>query len=386
MSTNAVPSFSEFAELVRRFAIHGELTAAAPYGSGHINDTFVVSVSQAGSPVRYIFQRINDRIFTNVPALMENIARVTTHQQKRLALTGAPDASRRSLTVIPSRIGQPHLRDDKGAWWRAYLFIENALTYDKIESPAQARAAACAFGEFQRLLADLPGGRLHETIPAFHDTPRRYATFEAAAKDNKVARAESCAADLEFARSRAPLANKLVDLLAAGLVPERVTHNDTKLNNVMLDNVTGEEVCVIDLDTVMPGLSLYDFGDMVRSATNAAAEDETNLSLVFARPEIFAALAEGFLTGAGAALNSVERANLVTAGKVITYEIGLRFLTDHLQGDVYFKIKRPNHNLDRARNQFAMVRSLEAQADAFEKIVETVSASLKLTPVTADLA
>ncbi|CAM3010672.1 aminoglycoside phosphotransferase family protein [Rariglobus hedericola] len=373
MSTTTLPSLSEFVELTRRFSIYGEAVAAAHHGSGHINDTFAVTVSQAGTAVRYIFQRINHRIFTDVPALMDNILRVTSHQQARLTATGGGDASRRSLTVIPGRDGRPYVRDDGGAWWRAYLFIEQALTYDKIESAAQARTAAQAFGEFQRLLADLPGGRLSETIPAFHHTPRRYATFDAAAQADVVGRAAGCAEDVAFARSKEPLARTLTDLLDAGLVPERVTHNDTKLNNVMLDDVTGAGVCVIDLDTVMPGLSLYDFGDMVRSATNAAAEDETDLTQVVARPEIFAALAEGFLAGAGAALNDVERAHLVVAGQVITYEIGLRFLTDHLQGDVYFKIKRPGHNLDRARNQFALVRSLEAQSAAFEKIVSALS-------------
>lgn len=373
MSTAILSPLSEFAELARRFSIYGEAVSAAPHGSGHINDTFAVTVSQAGTPVRYIFQRINHRIFTDVPALMDNILRVTSHQQARLAATGADDASRRSLTVVPARDGRPYVRDASGAWWRAYLFIERALTHDKIESAAQARTAAQAFGEFQRLLADLPGGRLNETIPAFHDTPRRYATFEAAAQADAAGRAAGCAEEVAFARSRKPLAHTLTDLLAAGLVPERVTHNDTKLNNVMLDEATGAGVCVIDLDTVMPGLSLYDFGDMVRSATNAAAEDESDLAKVVARPEIFAALAEGFLAGAGTALNDVERAHLVAGGKVMTYEVGLRFLTDHLQGDVYFKIKRPHHNLERARNQFALLRSLEAQSAAFEQIVSAVS-------------
>jgi len=369
MSSSTLPSLPEFAALGRLFALHGEIVAAAPHGSGHINDTFAVTVSQAGAPVRYVFQRINHRIFTDVPALMDNIVRVTRHQRERLAASGAADASRRALTVVPGHDGRPFVRDAAGAWWRAYLFIERAVTHDRIESPEQARTAARAFGEFQRLLADLPGGRLHETIPAFHDTPRRYAAFEDAVRADAAGRAAACAAEVDFARGRAPLAGRLAELRAAGLVPERVTHNDTKLNNVMLDEATGEGVCVIDLDTVMPGLSLYDFGDMVRSATNAAAEDETEPSRIFARPEIFAALAEGFLAGAGSSLNAVEKAHLVVAGQVITYEIGLRFLTDHLQGDVYFKIRRPGHNLDRARNQFALLRSLESQSAAFEAVV-----------------
>lgn len=376
MATTSVPSLAEFAALGRAFALHGEVTAAAPHGSGHINDTYAVAVAQAGAPLRYIFQRINHTIFKDVPGLMDNILRVTSHQQARLLAGGAGEASRRSLTVILSRTGEPFVRDAHGAWWRAYLFIEKALTYDKIESSAQAREAARAFGEFQRLLADMPGGRLHETIPGFHDTPRRYAAFEAAVKADAAGRAASVATEVEFARSRRPLASRLTDLLAAGLVPERVTHNDTKLNNVMLDDATGAGVCVIDLDTVMPGLSLYDFGDMVRTGTNAALEDETALSKVVARPEMFAALAEGFLTGCGDALNEVERAHLVVAGQVMTYEVGLRFLTDHLQGDVYFKIKRPGHNLDRARNQFALLRSLEAQAEGFQTVVDGIAGAV----------
>lgn len=384
MSKNNAPSLAEFSALIARFSLHGEVVHAAPHGSGHINDTFAVTLSQAGTQVRYILQRINHRIFTNVPALMDNIARVTAHQQAALAASGdTADASRRALTVISGRDGKPCVRDDAGDWWRAYLFIEHALTHDKIESPDQARAAARSFGEFQRLLADLPGERLHETIPAFHNTPKRYSDLEQAAARAPEPRLAGCAKDLAFARENQPLAHKLVDLHESGLIPERVTHNDTKLNNVMLDEATGLGVCVIDLDTVMPGLSLYDFGDMVRSATNAGAEDETDLTKVVARPEIFEALVQGFLAGAGTSLNEVERAHLVTAGQVITYEIGLRFLTDHLNGDIYFKIKRPNHNLDRARNQFALLRSLRDQTPAFERIVTATWEKLGLAATAA---
>lgn len=371
MSTRPTPTPSDFVEIGRRFALRGEVLAAAPYGSGHINDTFVVNVSQAGAPVRYIFQRINDRIFKDIPNLMENIVRVTSHQRERLLATGSNEASRRALSVIPSRDGEPWVRDQAGGWWRAYLFIEGASTHDRLETPAQAREGARAFGEFQRLLADMPGGRLHETIPGFHDTPSRYAALERAIDAAPPERLAEARDDISFARSRAPLARRLTDLLAAGLIPERVTHNDTKINNVMLDHATGEGVCVIDLDTVMPGSSLYDFGDLARFATNSALEDETDLGLVDSRPEIFRALVEGYLDGAGAALTAVERAHLAVAGQVMTYEVGIRFLADHLAGDVYFKIKRPGHNLDRARNQFALLRSMEEQQSHFEAIVDT---------------
>lgn len=375
MASSSVPPLPEFITLGRAFALQGEIIAAVPYGSGHINDTYAVTASQAGAPVRYIFQRINHTIFKDVPALMDNILRVTAHQRERILASGGEDASRRALTVIPARTGEPYVRDQHGRWWRAYLFIEKALTHDKIESPAQAREAARSFGEFQRLLADLPGARLHETIPNFHNTPSRYAAFEAALAADTAGRAAEVVAESDFARSRALLARKLTDLLVAGLVPERVTHNDTKLNNIMLDDATGAGVCVIDLDTLMPGLSLYDFGDMVRTGTNAAVEDETDLSKVVARAEIFSALAEGFLAGCGSALNAVERAHLVASGQVMTYEVGLRFLTDHLQGDVYFKTKYAGHNLARARNQFALLRSLEVQADAFQRIIDAQPAA-----------
>ena len=375
MSTRSLPSLPEFILLGHAFALLGDVVVAVPYGSGHINDTFAVTVSQAGAPVRYIFQRINHTIFKNVPALMDNILRVTTHQNAQLATAGGTDASRRALTVLLARDGLPYARDAHGAWWRVYLFIEKASTHDQIKSPAQALAAANAFGEFQRFLAGLPGERLHETIPAFHDTPRRFAAFEAALQADSAGRAAAVTDEVAFARSRAPLASRLTDLLASGQIPERVTHNDTKLNNVMLDDVTQKSVCVIDLDTIMPGLSLYDFGDMVRTATNAAAEDETDLTRVVARPEIFAALAEGFLAGCAGTLNAAERAHLVASGQVMTYEVGLRFLTDHLQGDIYFKIKHPGHNLERARNQFALLRNLETQTEAFQRIVDAQPAA-----------
>lgn len=360
----------DLAAVVRAFPLLGRFREGAPYGSGHINDTFAVVLDQAGAPVRYILQRVNPRVFTDVPALMENIARVTAHATRRaLARGDDPDAARRALTLVPARDGQPYHRDGDGGWWRCYLFIEQARTYDIVGSPRQAAAAAKAFGEFQRLLVDLPGRRLHETIPDFHHTRKRFHAFQAALAADAHHRAASARAEIAFALEHEPLVDLLLELQARGEMPERVTHNDTKFNNVMLDDATQEAVCVIDLDTVMPGLALYDFGDMVRSATNAAAEDERDLSQVQARLPIFEALVEGYLAAARPFLNQAEVAHLAVSGAVITFEIGLRFLTDFLAGDVYFKTKRPGHNLDRAANQFALVRSLEAQRTVMEAIV-----------------
>ena len=360
----------DLAAVMTGFALYGAFVEGASYGSGHINDTFAIVCDQAGTRVRYIFQRINDRIFKDVPALMENIGRVTAHASARTAAQpDDPDASRRALNLVPSRDGKPYYRDPHGCWWRCYLFIEKARTYDIIKDNRQAREAARAFGSFQALLADLPGNRLHETIPNFHHTRSRFEKLRVALEADSKRRAACCAEDIAFALSREPMVDVLIDRQARGELPERITHNDTKLNNVMIDDATQTGICVIDLDTVMPGLALYDFGDMVRTATNPAAEDETDLAKVAMRPAIFEALTEGYLSSASSFLRPAELSQLVFSGRLMTYEVGLRFLTDHLEGDVYFKIKRPNHNLERARNQFALLRSMEEQADAMEAIV-----------------
>jgi len=328
-------------------------------------------MEQAGQPVRYILQRINERIFKNVPALMENIERVTWHANRAAALAKPVD-SRRALTLVHSREGAAWHRDAHGSFWRCYLFIAKARTYDVVENPRQAYEAARAFGEFQRLLVDLPGGRLNETIPGFHDTRRRFETLQQAIATDRMGRAATVRAEIEFALNHESIVDVLLGLLARGKIPERITHNDTKFNNVMLDDATSRGVCVIDLDTVMPGLALYDFGDMVRSATNAAAEDEPDASKVSMRMDIFEGLLTGYAASAGAFLNAAERAHLVFSGKLITYEIGLRFLTDYLEGDVYFKIKRPEHNLHRCRTQFALVRSIEQQEAAMQALTDRV--------------
>jgi len=352
-------------DVAAQFPLHGTFLDAQPYGSGHINDTFVVSFDQAGVQVRYIFQRINHSIFKNVPQLMENISRVTSHMAGK---AGAGD-NRRVLTLVPAREGAPFCKTPAGDFWRAYLFVENARTYDSVETPRQAFEAARAFGQFQQALADLPGERLHETIPHFHDTPQRFEALRKAAEADVVGRRKEVQAELEFAFQRESEVGRLLDLVRTGDIPERVTHNDTKLNNVMLDDKTGEGICVIDLDTVMPGLSLYDFGDLVRFGTNTAVEDETDFSKIDVSLPVFEAIVQGYVAGAGDILTEAEWDNLVFAGKLMTYEVGIRFLTDYLQGDIYFKIKRPGHNLVRARNQLRLVDRIEAAASAMSAIV-----------------
>lgn len=363
-------------DVMAGFQAWGDFAEAAPYGSGHINDTFVVSVRVAGTPLNYLLQRINHEIFKQPDRVMENVVRVTEHLRKRLVEAGDADASRKALTVIPARDGKPYVRDAEGNWWRLYLFIEKARTFDVIESDRQAFLAAQAFARFQNQLADLPAPRLHETIPAFHNTLSRLKALDAAAAADAFGRKAEVAAELAFVEERREQCGRLLERNGRGEIPERITHNDTKINNVMLDDATGEGVCVIDLDTVMPGLALYDFGDMVRSATAAAKEDERDLSKVFSRLNMFEALARGYLSEASFLLPA-EIEELAFSGRLITMTIGIRFLTDYLSGDVYFRTHRPGQNLDRCRTQFKMVRSMEEQSEAMEAIVRRVCAGRK---------
>lgn len=344
--------------LFREFAMAGQVTGVEPWGSGHINDTYRV----AGNGQRFLLQRINPHVFQQPVEVMANIQRVTGHLQTKLA--GAPDADRRVLTLVPARDGRPFVQDAAGDCWRAYRFIENARTFQIVESPSQARAAARELGRFQRLLADLPAPRLHEAIPDFHHTPKRFAALEQAIAADPCHRAAAVQREIEFARQRESIVGALLTLN----LPERVTHNDLKLNNVLFDAATGEALCLVDLDTVMPGLALYDFGDLARSAGCRAAEDERDLSKVRLDLDIFAALAEGYVAEAGAFLTAEERQHLALASRLIAFETGLRFLTDHVLGDTYFKIHRPGHNLDRCRAQFALVVSMEQQEDAMRRL------------------
>jgi len=348
------------------FQIHGAFQEAAPYGSGHINDTYCASFDQAGASVRYIFQRINHNIFKNPAALMENIQRVTAHLASKT--NGDINSSRRALTLISTQAGEAYHRDSEGSYWRCYFFIEKARTHDAVESTEQAFKAAKAFGQFQKLLADLPAPRLHDTIPDFHHTPKRFATLEGAIKADVSGRAILAKPEIEFAMTHKGITGVLLE----AKLPERVTHNDTKFNNVMLDDATGEGICVIDLDTVMPGLALYDFGDMVRTTTSPAKEDEQDLSKVTMQFPMFEALVRGYLSSAGEFLTPAERKLLAFSGKLITFEIGVRFLTDFLAGDAYFKVHRDGHNLDRCRTQFKLVESIEQQEQAMNKLVESI--------------
>ncbi len=352
------------------FDLRSDFIQGHSYGSGHINDTYCGTFDQAGlQEVRYILQRINTDVFKTPVELMENVDRVTRHSLQRLLDADHPEAHRRTLTCIPALDGKPYAIDALGNYWRVYPFIERATGHDEILNNEQAYQAAMAFGNFQKLAADLGGGRLHETIPDFHNTPKRLDALRAAIAGDAKGRAAALKPEIDFALSRAGDCSRITSLIASGAIPERVTHNDTKLNNVLLDDATAEGVCVIDLDTTMPGSALYDFGDMIRTAVPSLREDDTNLARMEVRLDRFEALVRGYLSAASSFLNAAEVENLAFAGKLLTLECGIRFLTDYLQGDVYFKIKHPDHNLDRCRNQFAFVAALEKRLPEMEAIV-----------------
>jgi hypothetical protein len=366
MSTPQPPPIDKAAlnDVANSFKIEAEFVDGAPHGHGLINDTLLIDCSKNGKPIQFILQRINHHVFRDVPALMENIQRVTDHIAQK------PRAPRRQpINLVQTNSGSPYHLDSHDYHWRCYDFITDSQSYDVIQSPAMARAAACAFGEFQAQLADLTGPRLHETIPDFHNTRQRFANLTAAIEANNVSRVATVGPEIEFALARKPLTDSLLSLHEAGEIPERITHNDTKISNVMIDDTTGEGISVIDLDTIMPGLALYDIGDLIRSATNPCLEDETNLSLVKVQLPVFEQLVDGYLSTARQILNPTEIDHLVVSGRLITFEIGLRFLTDYLSGDTYFRTTRPEQNLDRARGQFALLKSMEDAETKMQQIV-----------------
>ena len=356
-------------EIISHFRQQGEFLGATTYGTGHINDTFASSFRTDRGVVRYIHQRINHHIFREPEKVMENIVRVTRYAADRISAAGG-DPARETLTVIPALDGLPYYRTPAGDYWRTYVFIEGACTYDQVEDVRYVYAAANAFGNFQRLLAGLPGERLHETIPGFHHTANRFAAFNLALDRDAHNRAVTAQAEIEFILARADDARVVVDLLAEGRLPERVTHNDTKLNNVMIDERTGGGLCVIDLDTVMPGSALYDFGDLVRTGAVTGAEDEPDLSRVRLDLAMFEYVAHGFLDATCDVLTPIEIDNLVFGARLITYEQAIRFLGDYLNGDTYYKTHRPGHNLDRTRTQVKLLTEIEQQSDTLNAIVE----------------
>ncbi len=357
-------------EISKKFQIYGEILHAETLKIGHINETYTATYDQGGTRVRYIHQKINRKVFKNPEAVMKNVVRVTNHIRKKQEARGVRDVTRRSLILIPTRDGKSYYQNGDQEVWRTFVFVEGVETYEAVQSPQQAYQAGRAFGEFQSLLVDLPGGRLCETIPGFHHTRKRFETLKRAIENDHYNRAKDARPEIDFALKHEPMVDVILKGMARGQIPERITHNDTKFNNVMLDVVTGEAMCIVDLDTVMPGCALYDFGDMVRTTTSPTLEDEPDLSKVRMQMPMFKKLAEGYLSTAGAFLTKSEKKLIAFSGKLITFEIGIRFLTDFLCGDTYFRTHRPGHNLDRCRTQFKLVESIEQQEAAMQKYVD----------------
>ncbi len=367
----------EFIEAIaKKFCIPGNLLEAAPYGNGHINDTYLSVFNQAGTVVRYIHQRINNHVFKEPEKLMQNIDRVTGFLTEQSRGRGDKDESRKHLTLLKGADGGSFVRDRDGGYWRTYLFIEGARTVEVLDGPALAETAARCFGRFQADLAAYSGPRLFETIKDFHNTPKRYERFLDVLKKDVLGRAASVKEEIAFAESMHERCSILENLKGRGVLCEHITHNDCKLNNVMIDNETDEGLCVIDLDTVMPGIPHYDFGDMVRTFTGRMDEDEQDLSKIQVHMDIFRALGRGYLAAAGDFLSKKEVEYLSEGGEIITFTIGLRFLTDFLEGDVYFKTHKPNHNRDRCRAQFALVRSIQEHLDQMKDyLIKTAGSS-----------
>jgi len=370
----AMPLYREqhLQEVSKQFQIYGQILHAEPCKIGHINETYTATYDQGGVLVRYIHQKVNQSVFRNPAAVMENIVRVTAHLRRKLEALGARQITRRALTVVPTRDGQPYCCDGNGEFWRTFVCVERVASFESVQNPQQAFEAGKAFGEFQALLADLPGDRLHETIPDFHNTRQRFATLQQAIEEDRHDRVRFASREIAFARQQEPWIGTLLDAHARGEIPERITHNDTKFNNVMMDWETGRAMCVVDLDTVMPGLVHYDFGDMVRTTTSPTLEDEKDLSKIEMQMPMFQGLARGYVEAAKAFLTPAERQYLAFAGRLITFTIGIRFLADYLLGDVYFRVHRPDHNLDRCRTQFKLVESILAQEEAMQKYVDNL--------------
>lgn len=341
--------------------LNAHVTYCEPYGNGHINNTFLVIADK-----RYILQGINTSIFTRPDELMENIIGVTEHIRNK----AAEDKERATLVIIPTLDGQNFFCDSHGKYWRMFEFTERTVTFEAVEKAEDFYNCAVAFGQFQRALADYPAHTLHETIINFHNTPIRYENLMRAAENDVCGRLAEVTEELKFAKARREFCSILENAHACGDLPLRVTHNDTKLNNILFDEKTSKPVCVIDLDTVMPGYSVNDFGDSIRFGANTANEASTDYSNVKLDLELFEAYTKGFLEGCDNALTETEIKLLPIGAIMMTLECGMRFLTDYLEGDVYFRIHRPKQNLERARNQFALVADMEKKMDEMNEIVQ----------------
>ena len=353
------------AEIYSKFDTGDEYVQGAPYGDGHINDTFLIE----GKCNTYTLQRINTSVFREPDHVMHNIRMVTEHLAKKIKAAGG-DVMRETLNIIRTTDGNTYYYNSQFGFYRLFYFITDAKTYQVVEKPEHFYNAAKAFGKFQNMLSDFPAKDLYETIPNFHNTESRFNDFLEALSSNRANRRGAAEAEIDFVMARRGECALIVNAIKDGSVPMRVTHNDTKYDNILIDNTTGEGVCIIDLDTVMPGSVLYDYGDSLRFGANNGDEDDLDLGRVFCRMDLFEEFTRGYIEELGASMTEREFELMPAAAKLITFECGMRFLTDYLNGDTYFKIHRPNHNYDRARAQFKLVSDMESKSEQMREIVE----------------
>ena len=357
-------------DVAKHFQFEGHLIRIEPWGNGHINDTYLLTfaIGKMGS-IQVILQRINKNVFPKPEEVMENMMNVTSHLHKKILENGG-NPYRETVNIIPALDNKPYYKETEHDYWRATMFISDATSYDVAESVEDFYQSAVAFGKFQSLLADFPAEELHETIKNFHNTKSRFINFKKAVEEDVAGRAKDVMEEIQFVLDHEKDACYFTELIEKQEVPIRVTHNDTKLNNIMIDNKTHKGICVIDLDTTMPGLAMYDFGDSIRFGASTGEEDEKDLSKVSCSMELFEAYTKGFIEGCAGKLTEREIELLPMGAKVITYECGMRFLTDYLQNDVYFKTSRKEHNLDRARTQFKLVSDMEKKWGQMQNIVK----------------
>lgn len=363
---------NQYKGIIKHFNIYGDFIDAKTFGSGHINDTIIVRYKQAGQKVNYVLRKINNYVFKEPNLIIENTRNITNHIKSKLVEQNVKDSSRNVLTLIKTADDKYFHIDADGKYWCVNLFIKKAFTVDNVENEKQAFEAAKAYGKFQKYLSDFDINECHETIPNFHNLSNRIEKFEDSLKTGLKDRIENAQTEIQTAHNFKYIVNEYENLVKLKL-PLRITHNDTKINNVMLDKKTKEGLCVIDLDTVMPGTILNDFGDMVRTFVSRALEDEKDFSQVNVRLKIFEAMTKGYLSELSGILTNDEIQNLVTGAKIIVYEQAIRFLTDFIEGDVYYKVDSTEHNLNRTKNQFALLKSIEKKSTAMEKIVEKYS-------------
>lgn len=360
----------DYLKAMTYFKVKGEVMCAEPYGGGHINDTYLVSTDDGSKTRKYILQRINHNVFKDVGAVMDNMSKVTEFLRENQS--GFLKKKLKSLHLIPDNSGNKYYIEADGEFYRCYKYVDEGVCLDAATSPADFETAGKGFGRFQAILNDFNAGELTETLPKFHDTEERYRQLDDALAKDAAGKKAECLDVIEEYLSRRAYASKITGAIREGKIPLRVTHNDTKLNNLLIDPIKGEPVCIIDLDTVMPGSILYDFGDAVRFGASTAAEDERDLEKVHFSMELFKAFAKGFVPEVRKYLTQTEKELLAVSCIILTLECGSRFLADHLNGDKYFKISRKNQNLDRAKTQIALVKEMEKALPEMEEYVKTL--------------